>query len=593
MKESKAVQETETASWERLPWRKLEQHVYRIQKRIYRASESGNLKKVHNLQKLLTRSHAARLLATRRVTQDNDGKKTAGVDGVKKVEPHLRLELAEAIHPRQWKDQQVPPVRRVWIPKPGKPEKRPLGIPTMRERAKQALIKMGLEPQWEALFETRSHGFRPGRGCWDAIEDITNWICKKSKYVLDADIKGCFDNIDQHQLLEKLKTTSENRKLIKQWLKAGALDKETFAPTEAGTPQGGVISPLFANIALHGMQEEVESKVKGAALIRYADDFVVLHEERAKVEQAQEVVEHWLEGIGLHLSPTKTQIVHTLQTGFDFLGFNVRQYAAGKHRTAKGPYGELLGFKTLIKPSKESQKQHVRKMKETIRRLRGHPQNHVIAELNPIIKGWANYYRTKVSKTTFCTMDHVLWYQLYHWVRWNNPRKGMRHNTQKYWHTRNGRKWVFATEEATLVQHANVAIKRHWKVRRNASPYDGNWKYWARRLQDHPMLVSEKAYLLKQQKGKCRRCGLYFKDGDVVEVDHLFPLSLGGTNDRANKQALHRHCHDQKTAEDRSYRLLLEAEVSQKRPQREEPCEGKPSRTVLNRREEGRPSPRP
>lgn len=562
MKESKAVQNAETESWELLPWRKLERYVYRIQKRIYRASARGNLKQVHNLQKLLTRSHAARLLAVRRVTQDNNGKKTAGVDGIKQVQPEQRLNMAEDIRPRQWDQQRVPPVRRVWMPKPGKPEKRPLGIPTMRERAKQALIKMALEPQWEASFEANSYGFRPGRGCWDAIEAIFNWISRKSKYVLDADIKGCFDNINHQQLLEKLNTTREARKMIKQWLEAGALDQEAFTPTEAGTPQGGVISPLLANIALHGMHQEIESKIKGATLIRYADDFVVLHEDKAQVERAQTIVEQWLQGVGLHLSPTKTRIVHTSE-GFDFLGFHVRQYPAGKNRSGKGPTGKLLGFKTLIRPSAKSQKQHVRKMKETIKRLRGHPQNHLIAELNPIIKGWANYYRTKASKTTYTKMDHILWYQLYQWVAWNNPQKGKRQALRKYWQVKNGQQWVFATEEITLRQHSRTAIKRHWKVRGNASPYDGNWKYWSRRLQDHPLLSSEKGYLLRKQKGVCRFCGLYFKDEDLVEIDHILPLSLGGTNDWSNKQALHRHCHDQKTAKDRSIKQKSDAQASQ------------------------------
>lgn len=562
MKESKAVQPSGTESWEAIPWRKLERYVYRIQKRIYQASQRGNLKRVHSLQKLLTRSHATRLLAVRRVTQDNDGKKTAGIDGIKEVEPQQRLTLAETIHPRQWKAQRVPAVRRVWIPKPGKPEKRPLGIPTMRERAKQAVLKMALEPQWEARFETRSHGFRPGRGCWDAIADIMNWICRKHKYVLDADIQGCFDHINHHQLLEKLHTTAENRRLIKQWLKAGAIDKELFTPTMTGTPQGGVISPLLANIALHGMQEAVENKIPEAALIRYADDFVVLHTERAQIEQAQTVVEQWLEGIGLHLSPTKTRIVHTLTDGFDFLGFNIRQFPSGKHHSGKRANGELLGFKTIIKPSKESQERQVRKMKEVIRRLRNQPQEKVIAALNPIIKGWANYYRTGASKTTFDKMDHLLWYQLYQWARWSSPRGGKRELTRKYWQARAGKRWVFATKEACLTQHSSVAIQRHWKVRGDASPYDGNWKYWSRRLQEHPLLSTERGYLLRKQKGRCRRCGLYFNDGDGVEIDHIFPLALGGADTWENKQALHRHCHDRKTAEDRQLKALLEAKVS-------------------------------
>ena len=184
----------ESETWRKLPWRKLEQHVYRIQTRIYRASQRGKTRTVQKLQKLLMKSQAARLLAVRRVTQDNQGKKTAGVDGVKSVKPEQRLILAERIHPHHWKHQKPKPVRRVWIPKPGKAEKRPLGIPTMLERAKQALAKMALEPEWEARFEPNSYGFRPGRCCHDAIDAIFLAIRYKPKFVYDADIKGCFDH---------------------------------------------------------------------------------------------------------------------------------------------------------------------------------------------------------------------------------------------------------------------------------------------------------------------------------------------------------------------------------------------------------------
>ena len=201
MKDRKAPQARPTAdpaseTWSQLPWKKLEKHTFRIQKRIYRASQRGNVRAVHTLQKLLTKSEAARLVAVRRVTQDNQGKKTAGVDGVKSVPPKQRFDLVKRIHPNSWKKSPSHPCRRVWIPKPGKTEKRPLGIPTMETRAQQALGKMALEPEWEARFEPNSYGFRPGRSCHDAIEAILNAVRYKPKYVFDADIAGCFDNID-------------------------------------------------------------------------------------------------------------------------------------------------------------------------------------------------------------------------------------------------------------------------------------------------------------------------------------------------------------------------------------------------------------
>jgi RNA-directed DNA polymerase len=241
---TKHTLDPESESWNNLPWRKFEQQVYRIQKRIFKAKQQGKTRAVQKLQKLLLKSRAARLLAVRRVTQDNQGKKTAGVDGVKSVPPTLRLEMVERIHPKYWKHKKSPPVRRIYIPKPGKREKRPLGIPVMETRAQQALTKCALEPEWEACFEANSYGFRPGRSCQDAIQAIFLAICKKPKYVLDADIAGCFDNINQEALLSKLNTYPTMRRIVHSWLKAGMLDQGVFAPTSRGTPQGGLCKAL-------------------------------------------------------------------------------------------------------------------------------------------------------------------------------------------------------------------------------------------------------------------------------------------------------------------------------------------------------------
>jgi RNA-directed DNA polymerase len=346
----------------KLPWRKLEQPVFRIQKRIYRASQQGNVRAVHKLQKLLTKSNAARRLAVRRVTQDNQGKKTAGVDGVKSVPAKERLDLAERIHPCHRKQDKAQPTRRVWIPKPGKTEKRPLGIPTMLMQAQQALGKMALEPQWEARFEPNSYGFRPGRSCQDAIEAIMNAIRYKPKYVFDADISGCFDNISHPAWLAKLNTYPAMKHIVKAWLQAGVMEGEVFTPTERGTPQGGVASPLLANIALDGMEQVISQQRKGqekVLLIRYADDFVLLHADRKILDGAARDITEWLRQIGLELKPSKTKTTHTLITvegnvGFDFLGFAIRQFPVGKHHSGIHPHGGRLGFKTLIK--RESKK---------------------------------------------------------------------------------------------------------------------------------------------------------------------------------------------------------------------------------------------
>ena len=231
-------------SWSDIPWHLAEANVHSLQRRIYRAEQQGHRRKVKSLQRLLLRSLSAKLLATRRVTQDNQGKKTPGIDGVASLEPEQRWKLALNLNIQR----QAQPVRRIWIPKLGTEEKRPLGIPTIADRATQALVKLVLEPQWEARFEPNSYGFRPGRSCHDAIEAIFQEIRYKAKYVLDADITKCFDRIDHQALLDKIDTFALLRRTIKGWLKAGVMDGGQLFPNEAGTPQGGVLSPLLMNI---------------------------------------------------------------------------------------------------------------------------------------------------------------------------------------------------------------------------------------------------------------------------------------------------------------------------------------------------------
>lgn len=554
--EQRETSEQRSESWNELPWRKLEQHVYRIQKRIYKASQQNNHRKVQKLQKLLSKSRAARLIAVRRVTQDNQGKKTAGVDGVKILQPQARFILVKQIHPKKDKNRKPQPVRRVWIPKPGKAEKRPLGIPTIMERAQQALAKMALEPEWEARFEPNSYGFRPARSAQDAIEAIFVTIKQKDKYVLDADIKGCFDNIKQEYLLKKLRTYPQMRKRIQGWLEAGVVDNEVFTTTEAGTPQGGVISPLLANIALHEMEEACQSVKAGKekpVLVRYADDFVVLHSKKEVVEKCAERVKEFLNGMGLWLNEKKTRLTHTLQEvdgnkGFNFLGYHVRQYPVGKHHTGKNPHGIPLGYKTLIKPSEEAVKRHMDEIGRTIRKYANVSQEALIAELNPKIRGWVNYYKNSVAKEAYSACDRRIWTQLWRWSVRRHPTKSRHWIKNKYWQKDGNRNWAFNTpkNEHKLRLHSMEPIQRHVKIQGNRSPYDGDIKYWSRKLSKHPMLKGKVGKLLEKQKGKCRWCNLYFWGSDAVEIDHFIPKSLGGGDEMSNLMALHRHCHDER-----------------------------------------------
>jgi RNA-directed DNA polymerase len=542
-----------TVEWNELNWRKIQKAVWKLQKRIFRAYVNGDVKKGRRLQKTLIKSYYNRLLSVRKVTQDNSGKKTAGVDKVKSLTPKQRLEMAQSLK----LGDKSKPIRRVWIPKPGKEEKRPLGIPVMSDRATQALAKAALEPEWEAKFEENSYGFRPGRSAHDAIGAIFNHIKFKPKFVLDADIAKCFDQINHQELLARLNTCPNLRKQVKAWLKAEIADfeKHERTPNHKRTPQGGVISPLLSNIALHGMENRIK-QVKGASLIRYADDFVIFHENLDKLKECQQIIIEWLSHLDLETKPEKTKIVHTLQElegkepGFDFLGFNIRQYKVGKHQSGKNTNGKKLGFKTIIKPSKEKVKRHYQKIADTCDTYKNAKQEVLISKLTPIIRGWSNYYKTVVSKETFSKLTSLTYSRLARWGYRRHPNKSKTWVNSKYWKTIGQDNWVFGiSKDNYLAKHSKVAIVRHIKVKGNKTPYDGDTYYWAKRRGQHPELKPSVAKLLKKQNGKCNLCGLTFQDGDIIESDHITPQAIGGTR-KDNLQLLHKHCHDIKTRDD-------------------------------------------
>ena len=461
--------------WAAIDWKTAEKMVYRLQTRIFKAKRRGDTKQVHRLQKLLMKSRSAKLLAVRRVTQDNTGKKTAGVDGVKSLRPQQRLDLANDLSLTG----KSKPTRRVMIPKPGTTEERPLGIPCMIERARQLLVKLALEPEWEAVLETNTYGFRTGRSTQDAIQAIFNGIKFQPKYVLDADISKCFDKINQTALLNKLKTFPSLRRQINAWLKSGVvLDGQLF-PTTEGVPQGGTLSPLLALVALHGLETAARGCIRQRQNLQqelcvcvYADDFVILHKSLAVVLRCKAAVEAWLQEMSLELKPSKTRISHTLKpyegnVGFDFLGFNIRQYPVGKHQSGCKS-GQKLGFKTLIKPSKAKVALHTQKLRNTIDAYKQAPQAALITKLNPIIRGWCNYYSKVCSKQTFSRCDYVLFSQLRAWARYRTGQYNFK-TLNKYWRRIEGRLTFTTKDGMHLAFHAATPIVRHVKVQGNRS----------------------------------------------------------------------------------------------------------------------------
>jgi RNA-directed DNA polymerase len=425
-------------------------------------------------------------------------------------------------------------------------------VPTMIDRATQAIVKNALEPFWEARFEGSSYGFRPGRGCNDAIARIYAIACpnKRKRWVLDADVEGAFDNIGHTALLKAIGPFPA-RELIAQWLKAGYVEMGTLHQTEAGTPQGGVISPLLANIAFHGMEQAlgVRYRTRGElngprALVRYADDFVVFCESEADAHAAKSEISAWLAVRGLRLSEAKTRIVHLTQ-GFDFLGFNIRHYRAEK--TSRS------GWKLLIKPSRKSLDKIRSRLRDEWRGPKGHNVNQVLQRLNPIIRGWTAYFRIGVSKHAFGRLDAFMFRCCVRYVRHCHPNKSFRWCRQRYWGrlrlTRHAN-WVFGDKatNAHLLMFAWTPIVRHVPVRGCASPDDPTLQdYWSERQSaEIKMLPPHQRTLAIRQNGTCPTCGTALMNGEELHRHHDVWRSQGGSDDEENLSLLHLVCHQQK-----------------------------------------------
>lgn len=530
--------------WQDVDWRAVETNVRQLQERIFRATERQDWKKVRSLQKLLSRSTSNKLLAIRRVTQENRGKQTPGIDGELCDSPEKRMALYhDGLHLRNYRPK---PVRRVYIPK-SNGKTRPLGIPTVKDRVMQAIVKAALEPEWEARFEPNSYGFRPGRCTMDAIEQIFATLVHEgaSQWILDADIRGCFDNIAHEPLLEHIPVF---RTTIRRWLEAGVVELGHRAKTEAGTPQGGVISPLLCNVALDGMERIFGCESSsgsylmptkrtgenwGISLIRYADDFVVTAPTRAVLEDyAIPRLEDFLARRGLELSEAKTRIVHR-EEGFDFLGFTVRRY----------------GRKLLVTPQKAKVQAHLQRLKGIFDANKAAPLETVILQLNPVIWGWAMYYRHAVSSQTFSTVRHRLWQMSWRWAKRRHPNKSSQWVYERYYRRIGTRSWVFGTDRLTLRDPSRIRIRRHAKVKRYNSPYDPTLRaYWARRCKRR-VGGRAKAWwqlqVLRKQDYRCGHCRLVFTPECEIHYHHLRPRASGGSDDQHNRVALHAHCHRQ------------------------------------------------
>ena len=507
-------------AWQRVDWRMHEERVRRLRRRIFKAVREGDLARVRNLQKLMLRSWSNTLVSVRQVTQRNTGRKTAGVDGRVALTSQARAEVAVQVHATRGSWQPVA-VKRVYIPKAhNKSKTRPLGIPVILDRCHQARVRQALEPEWEARMEARSYGFRPGRGCHDAIEYLFNTLRGRAKrvWILDADLAGAFDKISHDHILTMLGDFPAKR-MVAGWLKAGMVEaKVGFSPTVEGVPQGGVISPLILNIALHGLERAAgvrhrtgihagELTDDSPAVCRYADDLVACCHSRQQAEQVQARLAAWLAPRGLAFSEAKTQIVRLDVEGFDFLGFNLRRYRNGK---------------LLIKPSPAAIKEFRRRLAGEFRALRGANVAAVLAKIIPIVRGWVAYYRTVVSSRVFSALDDYLWKLTYKWATWTHQNKPRRWIVQRYYgkfnRFRNDR-WVFGDRDTGhfLPKPAWTDIVRHTLVKGGASPDDPDLtRYWAqRRRKVKPPLDSYTVRLLTKQDGRCTLCGedlLAFED---------------------------------------------------------------------------------
>lgn len=543
-------------NWGSVNWQKLKKYVWKLQQRIYRAENLGTKRQVRNLQRLLIRSQAALLLSIKQVTQINKGKRTAGVDGMKALTPLQRVGLFNDLRQRSVGNHKPSPAKRTYIPKKNG-KLRPLGIPIIIDRVYQNQLKLALEPQWEARFESTSYGFRPKRSCHDALQNIYLKVCKSDKWIFEGDFKGCFDNLNHDYIMEQVKHFPFAR-VIKKWLKAGYVDNKAFNETLSGTPQGGIISPLLANIALHGMEGEIgvkyrtintirdgqvwEVKRNSHSLVRYADDFVILCRSKEEAETMYDKLEPFLSKRGLELATDKTKVSHITE-GFDFLGINVKKY--------KLPNGK---YKTFMKPSKKSIKSAHEKIKSIFEKCKGSNVANLIAKLNPIILGIGNYWKPYVSKKIFSAIDHYIFIKTTKFLKRLHSTKSGKWMAKRYFKPdysgQSQSKWILTDPDNPKIQIRKMAwipIERHDLIKFKSTAYDETLKdYFSKR--DIKVFnrenVAYRQKLAKKQNYKCPLCGQMIVNGEEgLEIHHKLPKVHGGTETYDNLQLVHISCH--------------------------------------------------
>jgi len=528
-------------TWDGINWAKVQRHVRRLQTRMVKATQAGRHNKVKALQWLLTHSFSGKALAVKRVTE-NQGRNTPGVDKVTWKTPGAKTNAIASLKRRGYSPL---PLRRVLIPKKNG-KTRPLGIPVMKCRAMQALHLLALEPIAETTADLNSYGFRPERSTADAGGQCFVSLAKKAnaQWVLEADIQGCFDKISHDWMLAHVPT---DKAVLKKWLKAGFVYQNELFPTEAGAPQGGIISPVLANMTLDGLEARLAEKFPQARraglkmnMVRYADDFIITGFSKEWLEsEVMPAVVEFLAERGLVLSPEKTKITH-ITDGFDFLGWNLRKYNG----------------KLLIKPSKANVKAHLDKIREVIKANKTAKQANLIRLLNPILRGWANYHSHVVAKETFARVDAKVWSMLWRWAVRRHPNKGARWVKEKYFQTRGTRNWVFtATEkqkdgterELTLLKESDTPIQRHVKIKANANPHDPKWEQYFESRWGKKTLNSSRGRVklyrvwLRQDR-LCPTCQEPITKGTPWDVRHIVKRTEGGSDSASNLELHHLDC---------------------------------------------------